>query len=151
MATLENIMSLYFDGKKTATRVMVKNEKTNKWSSRMMVKDHYVVMVEPGNEYLTNVTPKSGYGKEITKTIHEFLVEKNLTQQPIVCVGSDGTNANVGSAEGAIHHLEMLLGHPLHYFICQLHGNELPFHAVFYKYDGKPVVLSNGVLPLESR
>ena len=102
-----------------------------------MVKDHYVIMVEPGNEYLTHVTPKSVHGKETAKTIHEFLVEKNLTQQPIVCVGSEGTNANVGSAEGAIHHLEMLLCHP-NYFICQLHRNELPFRAVFYKCDGKP-------------
>ena len=138
MASLDNLTSLYFDGKKTATRVMIKNEKTEKWSSRMMVKDHYVIMVEPGNEYLTHVTPKTGHGKQIAKTIHEFLVEKNLTQQPIVCVGCDGTNVNVGSENGVIHHLEMLLGHPLHYFICQLHGNELPFRAVFYHYDGKP-------------
>ena len=32
----------------------------------------------------------------------------------------------------------MLLARPLHYSIIQLHGNELPFWAVFYHYDGKP-------------
>ena len=32
----------------------------------------------------------------------------------------------------------MMLGKPLHYLICQVHGNELPFRAVFYYYDGKP-------------
>lgn len=32
----------------------------------------------------------------------------------------------------------MLLGHPLHYIIWQLHGNELPFRIVFYHSDGKP-------------
>ena len=84
------------------------------------------------------MTLNSGHGKEIAKTIHEFLVEKDLTNQPILCVGSDETNVNVGSADGAIHHLEMLLGLPLHYLICQLHGNELPFRAVFYEYDDNP-------------
>lgn len=34
-------------------------------------------------------------------------MEKNLTQQPIVCVGSDGTSVNVGSENGAINHLVM--------------------------------------------
>ena len=82
--------------------------------------------------------PCFGYEKEIVKTIHEFLVKKDLTNEPIVCIGSDGSNVNVGSTEEAIYYLEMLLGHPLHYFICQLHGNELPFRAVFYNYDGKP-------------
>ena len=32
----------------------------------------------------------------------------------------------------------MLFARPLHNSICQLHGNELPFRAVFYYYDGKP-------------
>ena len=45
--------------------------------------------------------------------------------------GADGTNANFGSNNGRIHNLEMMLGKPLHYSICQLHGNELPFKAVF--------------------
>jgi hypothetical protein len=31
----------------------------------------------------------------------------------------------------------MMLGKPLHYLICQLHGNELPFRGVFYFYDWK--------------
>ena len=26
----------------------------------------------------------------------------------------------------------------MHYRICQLHGNELPFRGIFYFYDGKP-------------
>ena len=92
MATLDNRTSLYF-------QVMAKNEKPNKQSSRVMTKDNYVIMVEPGNEYLTHVTPNSGHEKEIAKTIHECLVEKDLTNQPIVCVGSDETNINVDSAE----------------------------------------------------
>ncbi|QQP38148.1 Uncharacterized protein FKW44_018646 [Caligus rogercresseyi] len=129
----QNITSLYFDGKNTLTKIITKNEKTNKWTSKFMKNDHYVILSEPDNVYLTHVTPKSGHGKEISRAVHEFLVQKS-----IVCVGCDGTNTNVGSGEGAIHQLEILLCRPLHYFICQLHRNELPFRAVFYMYDGKP-------------
>ena len=41
-----------------------------------MVKDLYVIMVEPDNDYLTHVTLNSGHRKLIVKAIHEFLVEK---------------------------------------------------------------------------
>lgn len=81
MADFENMMPIYFDGKKAATRVMMINEKTNKLISWLMEQDHH----ESGNEYLTHATPKSGQGKQIVKIIHEFLVEKNLTYEPIVC------------------------------------------------------------------
>ena len=33
--------------------------------------------------------------------------------------------------------MEKLLGHPVHWEICLLHGNELPFRALFIHYDGK--------------
>ena len=32
----------------------------------------------------------------------------------------------------------MILGKPLQYIKCQLHGNELPLKALLYYYDGKP-------------
>ena len=44
----------------------------------------------------------------------------------------------MGAENGAIHYLEMMLGKPIHYLICRFHGIELPFWALFYKYDGKP-------------
>lgn len=61
MASFENVTSVYFDGKKTATRVMIKNVTTNEWSLRMIVKDHYGIIVEPVSEYLTHATPVTGY------------------------------------------------------------------------------------------
>ena len=70
--------------------------------------------------------------------MYYFLKDEGLLDQPIMVVGGDGTNCNVGAENGAIHHLEMMLGHAVHYAICQLHGNELPFRALFYYYDGKP-------------
>lgn len=56
MASFENMNSPYIDGKKTATGVMIKNEKTIKWSSKLMVKDHYIVIDEDDNKHLVHVT-----------------------------------------------------------------------------------------------
>ena len=137
-AEREFVDNLYFDGKKTPTRVLVKNPKTGRWSPKLVVEDHYVIIVEPGSQYLTHVTPPTGHGEVIARTIYQFLVEENLLEHSILVVGADGTNSNVGAENGAIHFLEMMLGKPVHYFICQLHGNELPFRALFYFYDGKP-------------
>ena len=136
----DDITSLYFDGKKTATRIMTTSEKTGKWSPTVVIQDHYVVQDEPGSQYITHVTPKSGHGNVIARSIFDFLNEESLLTKPmsILAAGTDGTNVNVGCENGAIHYLEMMTGQPLHYFICQLHGNELPFRAVFYHYDGKP-------------
>ena len=135
---LKELTSLYFDGKKTMTRVLVKNHKTRRWSPTMKEDDHYVVLTEPGNGYLTHVTPKTGHGKVVARAIYDFLVEQELTNQTLYVAGCDGCRVNTGPNGGVIHHLEMLLNRPLHYSICQLHGNELPFRAIFYYYDGKP-------------
>lgn len=51
-------------------------------------------------------------------------------------VGADGCNVNVGNHEGAIVVLEKLLGKPLQWFICMLHGCELPFRALVRELDG---------------
>lgn len=69
-------------------------------------------MAEPGNEYLIHVIPMTGHRKQIDKSIHDFLVEKNLTQQPTVW-NSEGPNVNVRSENRAINHLEMFLCHPI--------------------------------------
>ena len=137
LANLKKLTFLYFDGKKTMTRVLVKNNKTGRWNLTIIV-DHYVVLTEPGNDYLTHVTPKIGYGKVVARAIYDFLVEHKLTNQTLYVTGCDSYRVNTGLNKGVIHHLEMLLAWPLHYSICQLHGNELPFRAIFYYYNGKP-------------
>ena len=42
----------------------------------------------------------------------------------------------MGQNEGAIVYLEKLLGRPLHWFICLLHGVELPLRAIIRELDG---------------
>ena len=57
--------------------------------------------------------------------IYDFLVEHELTNQPLYVAGCDSCHVNTRPNGGVIHHLEMLLVRPLHYSICQLHSNEL--------------------------
>ena len=47
LRNLQKLTSLYFDGKKSMTRVLVKNNKTGRWSPRMKVVDHCLVLTEP--------------------------------------------------------------------------------------------------------
>ena len=51
------------------TRVFVKHNKTGRWSPTIKVDDHYVVLTEPGNNYLTRVTPKTGHEKMVARAI----------------------------------------------------------------------------------
>ena len=51
-------------------------------------------------------------------------------------VGADGCRVNTGHNEGGIVHMEKLLGRPLHWFICLLHGVELPLRAFVRELDG---------------
>ena len=118
LANLKELTSLYFDGKKTMTRVLLKNNKTGMWNPTIKVDDHHVVLTEPGNDYLTHVTPKTGHGKVVARAIYEFLVDHELTNQPLYVAGCDGCRVNTGSNGGVIRHLEMLLAQPLHYSIC---------------------------------
>ena len=118
LRNLKELISLYFDGKKTMTRVLVKNNKTGKWNPTLKVDDHYVVLTEPGNDYLTHVTPKTGHGKVVTRAIYDFLVKHELTNQPLYVAGCDGRRVNTGPNGGVIHYLEMLLARPLHYSVC---------------------------------
>ena len=102
----------------------------------MILQDHYVLLCEPGSEYIGHVTPPSGHGWAIAQSIYAYLKSHDLLGS-VVAAGADGTVVNVGPDGGAIRYLEMLNGKPMHYFICMLHGNELPFRALFYHYDGK--------------
>ena len=91
---LKELTFLYFDGKKTMTRVLAKNNKTGRWSPTIKVDDHYVVLTEPGNDYLTHVTPKTGHGKVVARVIYDFLIEHELTNQPLYVAGCDGCHVN---------------------------------------------------------
>ena len=124
---------IYFDGKKDCTLTRV--EKDGKFYTRKIIEDHYVILGEPDNIYLGHEVPCSGHGISLGLRLFQSLKEKNLAARMRVA-GADGCNVNVGNNEGALVYLEKLLGKPLHWFICMLHGCELPFREIVRTKDG---------------
>ena len=124
---------IYFDGKKDLT--LTKVLKDGKPYQKKVIEDHYVMIGEPDNIYLGHEVPYSGHGISLGLRIFRSLKEKNLAARMRVA-GADGCNVNVGNNEGALVYLEKLLGTPLHWFICMLHGCELPFREIVRAKDG---------------
>ena len=115
---------------------MQKTGKSGKIFQKNKVLDHYVMVEEPGDIFLGHVVPFSGRGISFAVAMFRYLGAKGWLKF-LENLGSDGTNTNVGRFEGCIPYLEKFLGHPVHWEICLLHINELPFRALFQHYDGK--------------
>ena len=54
-----------------------------------------------------------------------------------MAVGADGARVNTGIYNCCIRLLELEFTKPLHWCICQLHGNELPLMHLFQIIDGE--------------
>ena len=75
--------------------------------------------------------------KNIAKSLIKFCKEKQIDINKIQAIVCDGTNTNVGWKTGVIRRLEENFQRPLHWIICQLHGNELPLTHLLIHLDGK--------------
>jgi hypothetical protein len=130
----ESITSIYFDGKRDKT--LIKVSKNDKWYSDTAIEDHYVLVAEPGGDYITHVTPISGKSTDIANSILTTIREIGSTDT-IRAIGCDSTNTNTGCKAGVIRKLEIAFGHPVNWFICMLHVNELPLRHLFLHLDGR--------------
>ena len=119
------VQSFYLDSKHIATLALVKG-KSGKTFQKTVVQDHYVILEEPNSVFLGHVVPYSGHGISIAVALSRFAKEHGWDPE-ITVIGADGTNTNVGSDRGAIPYLKKLLGHSVHWNICLLHANKLPF------------------------
>ena len=72
----------------------------------------------------------------IAVALYRFL-KSHGWEKDIVVVGCNCTNINIGSSQGCIPYLEKLLGYPVEWNVFLLHGNELPFCALFALYHDK--------------
>lgn len=134
-AQIQSLDGIYFDGRKDKTIVY---QKKGNYSYRTTVmEEHIVLLSEPGSVYIGHVTPDSGSSADITRSITNFVAQKEISLSKLVAVGCDGTNVNTGQKNGIIRRLETFVGHKLHWFVCLLHTNELPLRHLFQKIDGK--------------
>ena len=129
---MENI---YFDGRKDLTLAL--KDYSNKRARIEVTEEHVAVLGEPYNKYLGHVVPTSGNSKDIANGILSILEEKNIVLDNLKTIGCDGTNVNVGWRSGVIRRIEETIKRPLHWSICQLHGNELPLRHLLTTLDGK--------------
>ena len=124
-------LSLYFDGRKAQTMCL-----SSVSSKASTVEEHITLLEEPNSVYLGHVTPESGSSSNILSAIKEFFNENNISLNNLQAVGCDGTNVNTGLHKGVIRQLELVVGHPLQWFVCLFHCNELPLRHLMMHLDG---------------
>lgn len=82
------------------------------------------------------LTPCSGHGEEIAKSLHNFLSQNKVDISELIAVGCDGTSVNTGKSKGVIACLEEKLRREVQHLVCILHTNELPLRHLLSKLDG---------------
>jgi len=131
--TIHLINGFYIDGRKDAT--LMTKEINGRYHRHVELEEHYVIVGEPGEFYLSHVAPTSGSGSAIAQSVFNFLKD-SLLYDKLAIIGSDGTASMTGAKKGAIRCLEELLQRPLQWAICLLHCNELPLRHIFKTLDG---------------
>lgn len=128
------LKSVYFDGRKDRTLKMEKID--GRVHKRSVVEEHLVLIEEPLSKYIGHVVPDSSTAKKCAECILHYLVDK-FDLSELMALGCDGTPTNTGAKGGIIRIIESRLGRSLHWFVCQLHGNELPLRHLFQSLDGR--------------
>lgn len=120
------IQALYFDGRK---------DKTFTGKSTTRKEEHVAVVVEPDSKYLTHFTPESGKAIHQAKQLTDIATDNGAD---IRVLGCDGTAVNTGRDGGICRLFELSQDppRPVHWFVCQLHANELFLRATFHFLDG---------------
>ena len=139
---------LYSDGKRidtlvrdtVTTKVQIRGRRgksaykeVTTTSNKVERQEHFVVVSEPGNRYLTHITPDPGTGVAISKELVAVVREKDIKLEVL---GMDGTPVNTGIHNGVFRLLELELGYPVQHVVCLLHLNELHLRHYFIKIDG---------------
>ena len=120
-----NVPGLYFDGRKDKTIVQLK-ETDGKFHRRTVVEEHVSIISESGSSYFCHIVPSGGSSNAITQAIFSSLDKYDVKKVEIKVIGCDGTAVNTGTRSGVIRLMEENLQAPVHWFVCQLHANELP-------------------------
>ena len=116
---------LHFDGRKDSTYVTQGCAAT--------AEEHVVVIAKPGNRYITHFTPESGRALHLLNELHSVNLQFRGQVKVLRC---DGTAVNTGTSGGVCRLFELVTETPVHWFVCQLHGNELNLRHLLATLDG---------------
>ena len=122
----EEIRALYFDGRHDQISTGRGGDKT--------AEEHVAVVAEPGSEYVTHFTPVSGRAID---QVTELMNVASGYGDSVRVLGCDGAAVNTGRSGGICRLFELIQGKPVHWFVCQLHSNELVLRELFRELDGK--------------
>jgi hypothetical protein len=131
---LQFVRCLSFDGLKDKTLINIKED--TKYYRRTITEEHVSLIEEPGSRYLGHISPSTSSAKEIMRCIINYFSTSNISVDKLVAIGCDGTNVNTGQNNGVIRLIEVELGKPMQWLVCQLHGNELPLRHLLQHLDG---------------
>lgn len=122
-----------FDIAKTYTIL----EKDGRQHARFIKETHVVISKEPGSIFLGFATPgEASDAPQTANVIIKFFNDKNISMENLIAVSCDGERKNTGRHAGILKSLEKHLKKTLHWFVCLIHFNELPFKALFNHLDG---------------
>ena len=131
----EIVDAIYVEGRKDVTLTTIETE-DSRFYPKVETEEHYAVVGEPGELYLTHLSVEDGKGTTIGQALYKVIENTDL-QNTLSTIGSDaGTPIMTGKHHGSIATLEELLQRPLQWAICLLHTNELPLRHVFKHLDG---------------
>ena len=137
-----DINGIYFDGKsdhnvltqkKVGNRTCVVNGGTQK---------HIVLVGQPHNTYLDHivVTEKPTKQRKFAEIVCDLILKEldaiGAELLRIEVLGSDSEPTNTGPVGGVLRWIEYKKGNKVHWAVCLLHINELPFRKVFEVLDG---------------
>jgi hypothetical protein len=104
---INDIESIYFDGRRDETIINEKRGDTN--HRKNIMKEHISIISEPGNEFLCHIGVERGTSQCIIRAILDFFNEHEIATESIIAIGCDGTAVNIGTKGGIIRQLEMKL------------------------------------------
>ncbi|XP_049316722.1 uncharacterized protein LOC125779411 [Bactrocera dorsalis] len=125
-----NLLAFSFDGRKDDTLTI-----HEKYHTRMVKEPHLVILREPNSELIGYVRLEHETAEYKTTKLNGFFNDKNISLDTLIGICTDGEPTNTGPHGGIIRRFELLLKRPLHWFVCLLHFNELPFRHLFEALD----------------
>lgn len=124
-----NLLAFSFDGRKNDA--LTRKEKSGKYHPELKKESHIVILKEPESKLLGHIKVDAEDASTKQIKLYEFFQEKNLSLTNLIGICCDGEPTNTGIENGIIRRFEILLEKPLHWFVCLLHFNELPFRHLF--------------------
>src|SRR6218665_3045932 len=104
-----------YDGRKDVT--LLQERLGDKCYTSRKTQERVTIVSFPDGKFMGHISPTDGKAITISKSIIQFLQEKNIID-PIEALACDDTNTNVG-AEGGINHLiEVSIRRILQWNVC---------------------------------